>query len=250
MLDENDLNVLGLNKNLTRLYMTILQSNGLSAAQLASITGITRTNVYALAEQLVNSQLVNVDFVGSKRRFTARDPGILKQNAADRLKAVERLMPELQALYGAGSVKPKISYYEGDIAASKVFDELSNVKGDHYCYFGSLAAQLAVEGADNARRHTEKRLKKGIRARSIRTRSADLSEPFMAGEEYLREVRYFPREMPDNMPDIYIYDHTLAVLATYSEHYALIIESRELSGMMQTIWDIIWQISIEPQPKP
>jgi len=249
MLDENDLEVLGLNRNLTRLYMAILKSDGLSAAQLATATGITRTNVYALADQLVADQLVNVDFAGSKRRYTARDPQILKQSVTERLQAIDRLMPELQALHGSSSVKPKISYFEGEMAPRKVFDELSNIRGDHYCYFGSLAAQLAVEGPDNARKLTERRLRKGIRARSIRTKAADLAEPFMAGEEYLREVRYFPQEMPDSMPDIYIYDQSLAILATYRENYALIIESQELSDMMRTIWEIIWKISLEPSKK-
>lgn len=246
MLSENDLEILGLNQNQTRLYMTIIQSSGLSAAQLAAATGISRTNVYALVEQLVADQLVNVDFVGSKRRYTARDPQIIKQAASDRLRAIEALMPELQAMYGISSVKPKISYFEGETAARRVFDELSNIQGDHYCYFGSLAAQLAVEGPDNARKLTARRMRKGIRSRSIRTRSADLSEPFLAGEEYLREVRYFPQEMPESMPDIYVYDHCLAILATYREKYALIIESQELSVMMRTIWEIIWKISQEP----
>ena len=200
-----------------------------------------------MAEQVGAVQLVNVELVGSKRRYTARDPQLIKQGASDRLRAIEALMPELQALYGISSVKPKISYFEGEMAARKVFDELSNIQGDHYCYFGSLAAQLAVEGPDNARTLTARRLKKGIRSRSIRTRSADLSEPFMAGEEYLREVRYFPQEMPESMPDIYIYDNSLAILATYREKYALIIESRELSDMMRTIWEIIWKISLEPE---
>ena len=250
MLDEIDLKILGLNRNLIRLYMAILKSDGLSAAQLAAATGITRTNIYALADQLVADQLINVDFVGAKRRYTARDPQILRQSATDRLEAIERLMPELQALYGVGAaVKPKISFFEGEMAARKIFDELSNVRGDHYCYFGSLAAQLAVEGSDNALKLTERRLRKGIRARSIRTKEADLAEPFMAGEKYLREVRYFPRKMPDSMPDIYIYDQKLAILATYREKYALIIESQELSDMMRSIWEIIWESALEPGRK-
>ena len=246
MLDAIDLEILGLNRNLFRLYMAILKSDGLSAAQLAAVTGITRTNIYTLADQLVAHQLVTVDFVGNKRRYTACDPQIIKQNATERLEAIERLMPELKALYKPGAaVKPKISYYEGEMAVRKVFDELSHVQDDHYCYFGSLAAQLAVEGSDNALKLTERRLRKGIRAKAIRTKAADLAEPFMAGEKYLREVRYFPQKMPESMPDIYIYDHRLAILATYREKYALIIDSQELNDMMRSIWDIIWKISLD-----
>lgn len=250
MLNENDLEILGLNKNQTKIYMAILRSDGLSAAQLAAAAGLNRSNVYVLAEQLVAENLVNVDFVGSKRRYTARDPGILLQNAEKKMKAVQGLMPELQALYGATSVKPKISYYEGEAGAKIVFNDLLTVRGDHYCYFGSLAAQLAVEGPENARKLVQRRLEKGIRARSIRTKAADLSEPiFMASEEFLREVRYYPQQMPDNIPDIYIYDNRLAILAAYREHYALIIESHELATLMRGIWEIIWSVSITPGTK-
>ena len=245
MITEQDLAVLGLSRNLTLLYLAILRSGGQGAAQLAAATGLKRSHVYALADQLVAENLVSVDFVGAKRRYTARDPEILRAQAQDRLAAVSRLMPELRALRGAGAVKPALRYYEGRAGARVVFDELSAVKGGAYRYFGSLAAQMAVEGLDNAKKSVRRRLERGIRSRSIRTREADLDEPvFMAGEEYLREVRYFPRLMPPDCPDLYIYDHTLAILAAGREHYALIIESPELAGLLGAVWDMVWDISL------
>ena len=245
MINEKDLEVLGLNKNLTLLYLTILQSNGLSAAQLAAVTKLNRSNVYALAEQLVAENLVNVDFVGNKRRYTARDPEVIHQSAEKKLKAVEQLIPELKALYAGSATQPRISYYEGDISVKMVFNELLTVQSDHYCYFGSLDAQLAVEGTDNARKLVEARLKRGIKSRSIRTREADMEEPiFMAGSEFLREVRYFPKQIPAHSPDLYIYDNRLSILSTYNQPYALIIESPELATLMRAIWDMIWDISL------
>lgn len=249
MLEDNDLEVFGLNRNLTRIYKAILQSKGLSPAQLEAATGIKRTNIYPLAEQLVESKLVNVDFVGTKRRYTARDPEILKDMAVERLSAIEKYMPELKALYGSGIIKPKISYYEGDMAAHIVFEELTNIKGNNYCYFGSLPAQLALENLDKTGKYIKKRLKRGIRTRSIRTKAADAVEHYKDSEKYLREIRYFPRKMPEDMPDIYIYDHSLAILATYQEQYALVIESPELSRMVKALFEIIWETSLKTEEK-
>ena len=246
MLDDNDLEVFGLNRNLTRIYKAILQSKGISPSQLEAATGIKRTNIYPLAEQLVENKLVNVDFVGNKRRYTARDPEILQQMATERLTAIEKHMPELKALFDSGAVKPKISYYEGEMAAHIVFEELTNIKDDNYCYFGSLSAQLALESMDDhTGKYINKRLERGISTRSIRTKAADDVEHYKDSEKYLREVRYFPQRMPDDMPDIYIYDHSLAILATFEEQYALIIESPKLSKMMRALFEIIWKISVK-----
>jgi sugar-specific transcriptional regulator TrmB len=196
-------------------------------------------------EQLVAKNMVSIDFMGSKRRYKACDPEVLNRLAQERLRSITRLMPELKALYGSGPANPRISYFEGEAAVKVVFDELLNIKGDSYRYFGSLDAQLAVEGQENARRSVQKRLQKGIKARSIRTLEADMDDPiFMAGEKYLREVRYFPKIIPPHSPDLYIYDQKLAILVASGERFALIIESLELSTLMGLLWDMIWDISL------
>ncbi|MDR1052171.1 MAG: helix-turn-helix domain-containing protein [Deltaproteobacteria bacterium] len=244
MITEKDLESLGLNKNLTTLYLAVIKSGVQSASQLAAVTGFTRSNVYALMQQLLAKNMVSIDFKGTKRRYKATDPIILNRLAEDRLRDVQQLMPELQALYGSGSANPRISYFEGEAAAPMVFEELVNIKDNHYCYFGSLDAQLAVEGAA-AKRSVQRRLQKGIRYRAIRTREADMAESSeLAGDPSLREVRYFPKMIPPHCPDLYIYDQKLAILMAGGEGFALIIESQELSTLMRVIWDMIWDISL------
>jgi sugar-specific transcriptional regulator TrmB len=245
MINEKDIESLGLNKNLTTLYLAVLKSGVQSASQLAAVTGLTRSNVYALMQQLLAKNMVSIDFKGAKRRYKATDPTILNRLAEDRLRAVQQLMPELQALYGAGSANPRISYFEGSVAVTTVFDELVNIKDKSYRYFGSLDAQLAAEGQLTVKRSVQRRLQKGIRSRAIRTREADMAEPpALVGDPQLREVRYFPKMIPPHCPDLYIYDQKLAILLAGGEGFALIIESQELSTLMGVIWDMIWDISL------
>ncbi|MDR0620741.1 MAG: hypothetical protein LBJ61_02540 [Deltaproteobacteria bacterium] len=245
MINEKDLDSLGLNKNLTTLYLAVLKSGVQSASQLAAVTGLTRSNVYALMQQLLAKNMVSIDFKGTKRRYKATDPIILNRLAEDRLRDIQQLMPELQALYGAGSANPRISYFEGSTASVAVFEELVNVTDNSYRYFGSLDAQLAVEGQATVKRSVQRRLQKGIRSRAIRTWEADVAEPpALVGDPQLREVRYFPKMIPPHCPDLYIYDQKLAILMAGGEGFALIIESLELSTLMGVIWDMIWDISL------
>ncbi|MDR2367295.1 MAG: hypothetical protein LBF58_04175 [Deltaproteobacteria bacterium] len=245
MINEKDLESLGLNKNLTTLYLAVLKSGVQSASQLASVTGLTRSNVYALMQQLLAKNMVSIDFKGTKRRYKATDPVILNRLAEDRLRDIQQLMPELQALYGSGLATPRISYFEGAVAVPTVFEELVNITDNSYRYFGSLDAQLAVEGQAHVKRSVQRRLQKGIRSRAIRTREADMAEPAaLAGDPQLREVRYFPKMIPPHCPDLYIYDQKMAILMAGGEGFALIIESQELSTLMGVIWDMIWEISL------
>ncbi|MDR2366626.1 MAG: hypothetical protein LBF58_00720 [Deltaproteobacteria bacterium] len=244
MIDINDLEIFGLNRNLALIYVAILQSKGMSPPELEKATGINRTNIYPLAQHLVDNKLVSLDFVGGKRRYTARDPAALKELTTKRLEAIEKYMPELKALYGSANGKPKISYYEGTTAARTIYEELNNIVGDCYCYFGTLAAQLALESRDATGKYLKKRLRRGIGSRTILTKPGPGAPRFKDDKKNLKQVRYFPGQMPDDMPNIYIYDNSMAVLATAPENYAVVIDSPELSRTIKALFEFVWNISL------
>ncbi len=245
MLTEDDLRQLGLNKNAATVYIKLLQAGSLNATELAAATNISRTNIYNLIDQLAAEDLIKVDFKGSKKRFTASDPSIFQKKLEDQLASVTRLLPELMALYHFHPVKPRISFHEGSEGVRAVTDDLLTTRTGRYCYFGSLLVQSALEGPDHANQFIAQRLSRGIESYAIRPREADLSDPwFLPGVERLRHVRYFPRPIPQNIVNLYIYDIRIAVISSAGEKYALIIESPELASLLQSIWDLVWEISL------
>ena len=52
-------------------------------------------------------------------------------------------------------------------------------------------------------------------------------------------------ELP-NAEEYKIYDEKIAICSALKENYTIIIESRELFILMQTLWQYIWDISEEP----
>lgn len=246
MLTENDLQQFGLSKSAALVYMNLLQNGGLSATELSENTGIGRTNIYNLIEQLVAENLVTIDFNGSKKRFSANDPVVFLKKTEDQLEMINQLLPELKALYQLHPAKPKISYHEGSEGVRAVTDDLLTTKGGRYCYFGSILAQFELEGPDHLNAFIARRLSLGIRSLAIRSRRAERPGPLLAPNiEMLRQVRFFPGPVPESIPNLYIYDSRVAIISNAGEKWALIIESPELASLMQSVWDMIWEISLE-----
>lgn len=246
MLSENDLRPLGLSRNAAAVYIRLLQSGGLGAAELARATGISRTNVYNLIDQLAADDLVNVDFQGSKKRFTANDPTVFLKKMETQMGRVQQLLPELKALYQFHPARPKIRFFEGSEGVRAVTDDLLTARGGRYCYFGSLLAQFELEGPDHANEFIARRLSLGLQSYAIRPREAQPPSPlFQPGADLMRHVRHFPRPIPQNIPNLYIYDDRIAVISSLGEKYALIIESPELAALLQSIWDLVWDLSSE-----
>ena len=244
MLTDSELAALGLSSNQSRLYLAILQIGGGTAAQLAKIAQVKRSNAYNLLDKLCVDDLIEVHEKKGKKFFTAKDPGGLRRKLHQQLSSLDGLMPELMALYDKSRLKPKISYFEGPDCGRIVMEDLLSTKEGQYRYFGSLTVQLAVEGDDHAEELVRRRVALNIKSMSIRPReSKEMMKLYPASQEYLREVRYFPKKVPDNIPSIFIYDRRLAVVSSQREEYALIVESVELAGLMNIIWNFIWEIS-------
>ncbi len=95
-------------------------------------------------------------------------------------------------------------------------------------------------------RQIEERAKRGIKVRSLRCVSgkSDLERKDWylrkENEDILREVRYLSREWSFE-PVIFIHDHTITIISSKKESYALVIESKELSQALKILFDIAWE---------
>jgi sugar-specific transcriptional regulator TrmB len=242
MITEKDLEVLSLNSNLTKLYLATLRAGSQTASSLAAATGLNRSNVYSLLEQLEAKNLVVVSFEGNKRRYRAGDPEIVARLASERLQAVNQLMPELKALYGAGAANPKLSFFDGDAALKKVCDEL--LEADSIRYMGGLETQTIVERFAQDMASDNPKSERLVRSRVIRLRQAEQDPARIVGDGRSSEVRFFPKTAPVHSPDLYLCGRKFIVMATSFQRAAMIIDSARLSALLTQIWDVVWEVSL------
>ncbi len=108
-----DLAAIGLNENESRVYWYLLE-NGLSTPpQISQGTKILRSNTYHVLRALKEMQLIELKARGKRAAYFARDPGALLHTVARRKESIERMLPDLRALYTVQRNKPKIHFYDG-----------------------------------------------------------------------------------------------------------------------------------------
>jgi len=243
----DQLQQLGLNGRQAKIYLSLLQLGSAGAIEIAKYTKYKHPTVYDVLDLLKEKRLITERFENGRKVFTAEDPEMFLHIEEERKRTLDSVLPGLKELYLGGNHRTRIHCFEGKEGVLAIRNELLHVKSKQYCYFGSISDMLMQSSQDEEEAYVRERVKRGIRSYSIRDRSKEVEFEFMRpGRRNLREVRYLPKPVADNVSGLYIYDDKIAIGSALKENYTVIIESRELSILMKTLWEYIWAIAEEP----
>ncbi len=113
---------LGLGEKEVLVFEAILRAGSITAAEVASLTGIKRTTVYAVGKDLVRFGLVGEDIAAKKHTYVRLSPESLRaflspyeRELRQKEAQVERLITELgQELKNAEIIVPKVQFIHQD----------------------------------------------------------------------------------------------------------------------------------------
>jgi len=120
-MDINTLKKLGFSDKMAQLYLVLLGLGPSSVRKLAESTPLNRGIIYEILKDLQELGVVKYYKEETKQLFIAEDPEKLREIIFQReqeLKEVgnglNKLIPELQALYNPGGDRPVAKYYTHD----------------------------------------------------------------------------------------------------------------------------------------
>lgn len=248
---EKKLEQLGLKNGEILAYLAILRLQRANPHQIANEARIERTTIYNILNSLTKRGLILKSFSGKRINYTAEQPESLKMMVDEQQSVVSQLLPYLKALQGSKGSKPIIKFYENLNGIRGVLAESLNcqekIRRD-FAFVDNVTRALGLRFIQN---QINERVKKGIHVRSLRRipQSNETSEKdwYLKKEnkDILREVRYLP-ETAKFEPLIIIYDHTVAIISSTKESYALVVESPEFSQAMKVLFDIAWGTAKKP----
>ncbi|WP_276740980.1 TrmB family transcriptional regulator [Victivallis vadensis] len=237
---------LGLNGRQTNVYIALLQLGTASAIEIAKATRYKHPTVYDVLDVLKERRLVAESFSGGRKLFTAEDPENLLEEENRRRQALDAVLPDLKALYDQQAHRPRVRFYQGEEAYRAINRQLLNVKSGEYFYFGSVQEMFQFCTPRDHEEYVKERVRRGIRSYAIRVRSREVDWDYMRpGEQNLRQVRYLPRNIFEDVASLYLFDDTVAVMSALKENYSMSIESRELFTLLKTIWNCMWETAEE-----
>lgn len=235
---SDQLHEFGLNQKQANVYLAMLELGQTRVINLAKKTGILRTTIYDVLEELEKKRLVTQTKKGKKRLFLASEPENLEQILEEKRKKLENLIPALKSLVNTTGEKPIIKYYEGSEGVKEVYRDTLKYQGELVAFVTeNIISKLGQDFADE---YKEKRVKAKITVRVIGPDTEEIIEYKKTDQKDLKETRLVSKEEFPFSIEMNVYGNKLAFMS-FSESLGLIIESNEIAKNMRFLFELAWR---------
>ncbi|MFC1651629.1 TrmB family transcriptional regulator [Patescibacteria group bacterium] len=231
---------IGLNQKEAKIYLANLELGEASIQEIAKKSGIKRTSIYNLIDDLVKRGVIHVVIKKNKKRFVAAEPGTLKEIIAQRKKALENILPDLKMLSGTTKEKPRVRFYEGLEGIKAVYNDTLIDKKSIKAFTG-VTKGFAVLGK-YGNEYIAKRAATKIKAQVITPNDAE-GRMFKKKDRISQRItRLIPKKKFPFDIEINIYGNKVSFIS-YSKQrlMGVIMESPEIAKTMESIFDLSWE---------
>jgi sugar-specific transcriptional regulator TrmB len=241
---------IGLTKDETKMYATLLASEALSVQQLSDATGIKRGNAYNVAESLERKGAAEKVLVRSVTHFRATEPTQLlalaeqaEEQARHHREALELAVPGMMSSFLITHHQPVIRTFEGLKGLQKIYDDILRTKED---------ILLIRSVYDDDSYHLVQMVDKQIRAQVRAGIGVRLIAPYtQEGIERMRTVdtknhverRMIPAERLTLPAQVIVYGNKVAItdLKNADTMISTLIENVSIAESFRTLFEYMWE---------
>jgi len=230
----------GLSKKQASLYLACLEMDSASVYKISQKAKLPRSTCYEVLESLRGIGLVTTFRKKNVIYYSAEDPKIIINNTKEKIKDLEKALPEFLAMFGSSKTQPTVRFYLGKSGMKIILEEILN-EADEIKGFSST--ELFNVLGDYWPNVIAKRTRKKIPAKILLEDSSKAEERKRLGPKELREVKIYPKKFKHS-GIIMIWKNKIAMFSFKKDLMALIIESEELAYTQKMMFNYIWE-SIE-----
>lgn len=232
------LNQFGLSDKEADVYTALLELGTSTVNDIASKANIKRTTIYDLLSSLIRSGLVSQTQKGKKRFFYAEEPEKFHKILEEKQSKFLEILPVLKSLYNTSGKKPKIRYYEGIEGLKNVYNDCLSYNDTIFAFASEVIfKKLGKNFFDN---YSKVKKEKGVRSKTILSRTKQTEEYLNSKENYLREVKIVDKDKFPFTIEMNIYANKISFIS-FKEEMAIIIESNEIADNMRLLFELAWK---------
>ncbi len=250
---------LNLDEKHTRVYLTLFEESVSTAGKLSKKLSIPRSTLYGLLYDLNKKGLVIQSEKQGIKVWQAESPDKLKHlinneinNLEDLNLNLSTLITELKNKEKQDFVSPKFSYFEGPDALRQMLKDVLCYRNIDTIAFWPISEMIKILGKDFFIYSNKERIKRNISAKVLwpNDRQVDLKDNVFlgVGNDFKREIRIAPKNIDCSM-GYWAYENKAAFLSSKKESFGFIVESVELKQLLETQFNVLWELSksIKPQ---
>lgn len=239
-MQAKDLEKIGLNQNESKVYLAALELGEASIQQIAKKSGVIRTTVYGVSQQLKERGLLSMATKRNKTFYMAEHPAKLNDDLKEKQHFLEKMLPELLSVANAIDKKPKIRFFEGVGGMKDVYFDTLQYHGQE------LLAWVPKESIDVfdvdylTDYYVPMRLKNKIWVRAIAPDDTDMKWFKENDEKSLRKTKVVSNDKFPFRVEINLYGKNKIGIIAFEERIGLIIESEKIYTTLRSIFELNW----------
>jgi|SRR3989344_2467403 len=239
---QEDLQNIGLSKKEAEVYTLLVELGESSVLDIAKRSAIKRPTVYVILRSLQDRGLASKVLKGKRTLFVPRHPRTLMGEAELRLKAVERIMPQLESLLRQKEGKPRVMIYEGKDQLDRAYDDAFVATGESL-FISTIGLSKEVFPR-SFQKITLKTFSPDYRWRELMDESEEAKKYAQTAQGPYREIRFIPKKLLPFDTDIGIFGNNVVITSAKGEYFTIRIESKEISHAFRVMFELMWQASV------
>lgn len=222
-------------------------------ANLLKQVRLKRPNTYAVLDALIRKGLATKKRCRKKAVFEAQPPSRLTALAAERFAvlqnaklALEKALPELNALYTASTERPVVQFFSGLIGLEKVYDDILKSRPAEVLVFASLFSRKVPGFGALVDRQVRRQMKAGIKARALRGSTGDIEtdkQHIIQDEKLDIQRRLLPAATFRLPGQIVIYQNKVAITTFKTDLTTTWLENTDVAQTLRLIFEKLWTFS-------
>ncbi len=230
---------LNLNESQAAVYLAALELGQATMQELAHKSKVKRTSIYNFIEELKGRGLITETKKKKRRIYSAVHPEQLVEMEKTRVRELQRMLPELLAVYNKSDSKPRVTFYEGIEGTEEVYADMLKEKQPIYVYEDLEHMKVGMRPAFYNTWPGE-RARRGIPLKAISRDSATAREFTKDNIRLLRQSKFI--NSGDLKTEINIYGDKVALMSfRTSPPFCVLIEDHDITETLRVAWQQLWE---------
>lgn len=239
---------LGVKELSARVYVAGLGLGPTTIESLSEKSGIKRTTIYGLMDELVKFGLVTIFKNNKKRTYQMEDPRHLERVCEDVVEGVKKTMGSFLSLWNTPNDGPRLNYVEGKLNFLKFIESIEKGDCEFYHIAGTVNDLNRTLGHNKVSDFVKRKDAKNIKRKILVPKEPWVYDFIKKNPSDMREVRFLPEGAMAPV-QIYLYDHSKCAFITMDERIRILtLDDEAVYRMQKTMFEVLWSQSIEVSP--
>ncbi len=243
---KDALELLGLSAKERQFFVAAFTLGPATMQEIAKKARLERSTAYLIASQLSEKGMLQENFRNYRRLYSTIEPKTLLRLVYARERRIgrkglelEEHLSELQSIYAASEIRPKVRVYEGKRGLEQIKIDILTLPQEILLWTNQETETL-VFSQEHHRAFIEERIRKNISIRVLAVKNRKGHELLKTDKESLRETKILADSVQFSA-ETYIYGNKIAILDYKKDIIGIVIESGPIVSSQRAVFEYVWR---------